>query len=147
MMTPMNRFFKPPRMILLCAALLSPALTQAATTRTEHTTYADSMRWQQDDRELQLRGSDGGVVVDMARPGRLFGLTSGDVIQRIDDVRVTTVTSLLDALLARRGRSVVFAVLRQGMMRQVHVSAQDYADWIPSEPPPPPAPPQPATSR
>ena len=147
MMTFMNRFSKPTRMMLLCAALLTPTLAQAATTRAEHTTYADSMRWQQNDRELQLRGSNGGVVVDMARPDRLFGLTTGDVIQRVDDVRVTTVTSLQDALLARRGKSVVLAVLHQGTTRQVHVSAQDYADWIPSEPPPPPAPPPPATSR
>lgn len=68
MMISMNRFFKPQRMLLLCAGLLTPPLAQATTTRIEHTTHADTMRWQQDDRELQLHGSDGGVVVDMARP-------------------------------------------------------------------------------
>ena len=104
----------------------------------------DMLYWEQEDRRLQMRDGAQGVVVDLAQPAPIAGLRAGDVVQRVGEVRVTTLASLLDILRTQRGHSIVLTVRRGNAARVLRLAADDYADWIPPHPPPPPAPPPPA---
>jgi PDZ domain-containing secreted protein len=118
-----------------CAAS-EPSMTSSHTV----STYSDSMHTERDNQQLRLHSSDRGVVVDLAQPSPLIGLASGDVIQSVDAVRVNRVQALTDAVRKRKADSVVLTVQRNNHTRLVHMSAQECADWITSQPEPPPIP-------
>ncbi|MEQ1512869.1 MAG: hypothetical protein ABL934_09345 [Lysobacteraceae bacterium] len=142
----MKRPAFPVAALLPLACVLALPLTAFAASKSSVTssrtvsTYTDSMYTERDDQQLRLHSSDRGVVVELARPGPLIGLITGDVIQSVGAVRVNHVRALTDTIRKREADNVVLTVQRNGQTRLVRVSAQDCDDWITSQPEPPPVP-------
>lgn len=118
------------------AASKQPSAITTGITDTVITDTTDAIYTQHDDRTLHLISSHHGVVVNMAKPSGLIGLITGDVIQSVDDINVNNVRALTDAIRLEKRNSAIFTVQRSGQVRQVRISVQDLAKWIPPEPSP-----------
>jgi S1-C subfamily serine protease len=138
----MKRLALPTLTMLSIACSLTFLLTTNAASKqpsaitTGITDTTDAIYTQHDDRKLHLISSHHGVVVNMAKPSGLIGLITGDVIQSVDDIDVNNVRALTDAIRLEKRNSAIFTVQRSGQVRQVRISAQDLAKWIPPEPSP-----------
>lgn len=133
-----------PMPLLLLPMLLATLAATAATpaSRDAHATSAhrDTMHSRTDAGELQLHGTPGGVVVDIASPASANTLHAGDTIVAVGKRRVTDLGSLQDALRALDGREATLVLQSGTTSRTVVVAGDAYETWIPPDAPPPPYP-------
>lgn len=138
-------------MTLLVCSIVPPAspTARAAPHVSSHTsTHRTSLHvddhaldWHSDDRSLRLHDGPNGVKVPSVMPDGWLSLHRDDLILAVDGETVTTIQSLQRAL-ANLGTHAAALTIRtsHGDHRDMTLTRDDYAPWLPDAPEPPPLP-------
>lgn len=127
--------------LLLCSAIALPACSAEQSDSVE-SSQRGTMYFDDGDRQFQLSSHSDrdGVSVEIANPASASGLAAGDVITGVGTATVIDLAALQAALKALHGGEANLEVRNDTGSRSVLVLADEYAAWIPPDPPPPPTP-------